>query len=271
MGLKEGKVAVKLRFRWLSLTEYIITICRCANWRIRIRVDGKQIYKKSGFKFLRPLVSVFPGHIGGTLLKFSRWLLKLDTYTTMNTFFHFFSGKCRQIIADALNGSCQGTLKGSTSDWVTMNSWIPSFSSTGTSFRPHMHGQKLFRGRGSFSSAGSSPWDMEGGGVGRSPNYFWALRALLWSKNTGGGPPLDPPMFSQPSQRKRVLNEKQVDPFARGRSWQQRTRMLWFKCCDCLALPRVEATGRVKVFMSLWWKVLSLDGEPTIDEGRWPG
>ena len=59
MGLKEGKVAVKLRFRWLSLTEYIITICRCVNWRIRIRVDGKQIYKKSGFKFLRPLVSVF--------------------------------------------------------------------------------------------------------------------------------------------------------------------------------------------------------------------
>ena len=137
-----------------------------------IRVDGKPIYKKSGFKCLRSLVSVYPGYLGGTLLKCTRWLLKLDTHTTMNTFFPFFSGKCRQIIADALNGSSQGTLKGCTSDWVTMNSWILSFSSTGTSFRPHMHGEKLFRGIGSFSSAGSRPWDMEGGGgaggVGRS-------------------------------------------------------------------------------------------------------
>ena len=81
-----------------------------------IRVDGKPIYKKSGFKCLRSLVSVYPGYLGGTLLKCARWLLKLDTHTTMNTFFPFFSGKCRQIIADALNGTCQGTLKGCTSD-----------------------------------------------------------------------------------------------------------------------------------------------------------
>ena len=180
-----------------------------------IRVDGKPIYKKSGFKCLRSLVSVYPGYLGGTLLKCTRWLLKLDTHTTMNTFFPFFSGKCRQIIADTLNGSSQGTLKGCTSDWVTMNSWILSFSSTGTSFRPHMHGEKLFRGMGSFSSAGSRTWDMEGGGVGRSYRpcdkrrggglqiIFSTLRALLWSKNTGGaGPPGPLPWIRQcsPSQ-----------------------------------------------------------------------
>ena len=83
-----------------------------------------------------------------------------------------------------------------------MNSWILSFSSTGTSFRPHMHGEKLFRGIGSFSSAGSRPRDMEGGGGGGHTDpvirggggglqiIFSTLRALLWSKNTGGqGPP----------------------------------------------------------------------------------
>ena len=53
-------------------------------------MDGKPIYKKSVFKFLRPLVSVYPGYLGGTLLNCTRWLLKLDTHTTMNTFFHFF-------------------------------------------------------------------------------------------------------------------------------------------------------------------------------------
>ena len=58
-----------------------------------IRVDGKPIYKKSGFKFLRSLVSVYPGYLGGTLLKYTRWLLKLDTQTTMNTFFPFFFRK----------------------------------------------------------------------------------------------------------------------------------------------------------------------------------
>ena len=122
-----------------------------------------------------------------------------------------------------------------------------------------------------------------GGGVGRSYRpcdkrrgvgglqiIFSTLRALLWSKNTGGraprAPPLDPPMFSQLSQRKRVLNEKQADPFARAKSWQQRTRMLW------LSRPaRFDATGRDKVFMSLWKKVLSSEGDPTIDKGQWPG
>lgn len=58
-----------------------------------IRVDGKPIYKKSRFKFLRSLVSVYPGYLGGTLLKYTRWLLKLDTQTTMNTFFPFFFRK----------------------------------------------------------------------------------------------------------------------------------------------------------------------------------
>ena len=159
-----------------------------------------------------------------------------------------------------------------------MNSWILSFSSTGTSFRPHMHGEKLFRGRGSFSSAGSRPWDMEGGGGGGhtdpvirggggSPNYFFDPPGLtLVYKYHPRAPPLDPPMFSQPSQRKRVLNEKQADPFARAKSWQQRTRMLW------LSRPApFDATGRDKVFMSLWKKVLSSEGDPTIDKGQWPG
>ena len=48
-----------------------------------------------------------------------------------------------------------------------------------------MHGEKLFRGIGSFSSAGSRPRDMEGGGGGGhkdpvirgggggGPNYFF--------------------------------------------------------------------------------------------------
>ena len=160
IGLKEGKVAIKLRFRWLFLTEYIITISCGASGRIRIRVDGKPIYKKTLFKSLRPLVSVHPGYKGGTLLKCTRWLLKLDTHTTMSSFFHFFF--FRKVPSNhRLNGSFQGTLKGCASDWVTTNSWIPSFSSTGTSFRPHIHGEKLFRGRGSFSSTGSRPWDME--------------------------------------------------------------------------------------------------------------
>ena len=170
IGLKEGKVAIKLRFRWLFLTEYIITISCGASGRIRIRVDGKPIYKKTLFKSLRPLVSVHPGYKGGTLLKCTRWLLQLDTHTTMSSFFHFFF--FRKVPSNhRLNGSFQGTLKGCASDWVTTNSWIPSFSSTGTSFRPHIHGEKLFRGRGSFSSTGSRPWDMEarrgGGGGGR--------------------------------------------------------------------------------------------------------
>ena len=56
-------------------------------------VDGKPIYRKSGFKCLRSLVSVYPGYLGGTLLKCTRWLLKLDTHTTMNTFFPFFFRK----------------------------------------------------------------------------------------------------------------------------------------------------------------------------------
>ena len=75
------------------MTEYIIIISRCASGRIMIRVDGKPIYKKSGFKCLRSLVSVYPGYLGGTLLKCTRWLLKLDTHTTMNTFFPFFFRK----------------------------------------------------------------------------------------------------------------------------------------------------------------------------------
>ena len=165
-----------------------------------------------------------------------------------------------------------------------MNSWILSFSSTGTSFRLHMHGEKLFRGIGSFSSAGSRPWDMEGGGRsyrpcdkrrgggGVSKLFFRPFGPYFGLKIRGGGagppraPSLDPPMFSQPSQRKRVLNEKQADPFARAKSWQQRTRMLW------LSRPaRFDATGRDKVFMSLWKKVLSSEGDPTIDKGQWPG
>ena len=150
-----------------------------------------------------------------------------------------------------------------------------------------MLGEKLFRGRGSFSSAGSRPWDMEegwgghtdpvisgggggSGGGGVSKLFFRPFGPYFGLKIRGGraprAPPLDPPMFSQPSQRKRVLNEKQADPFARAKSWQQRTRMLW------LSRPaRFDATGRDKLFMSLWKKVLSSEGDPTIDKGQWPG
>ena len=119
------------------------------------------------------------------------------------------------------------------------------------------------------------------GGVGRSYRpcdkrrgglqiIFSTLRALLWSKNTAPPPtpPLDPPMFSQPSQRKRVLNEKQADPFARAKSWQQRTRMLW------LSRPaRFDATGRDKVFMSYGKKCsarrVTLPSIKGSDPARW--
>ena len=94
-----------------------------------------------------------------------------------------------------------------------MNSWIPSFSSVGTSFRPHMHGEK-------FSSVeeGHSPvpdldleiWRRVGGGGGWG---VWAVSKLFFQpfgpyfglKIREGGsrapraPPLDPSLSYDPT------------------------------------------------------------------------
>ena len=124
---------------------------------------------------------------------------------------------------------------------------------------------EIWRGRGGVCGH-TDPVIRGGGGL---QIIFSTLRALLWSKNiTPRAPPLDPPMFSQPSQRKRVLNEKQADPFARAKSWQQRTRMLR------LSRPaRFDATGRDKVFMSYGKKCsarrVTLPSIKGSDPARW--
>ena len=65
-----------------------------------------------------------------------------------------------------------------------------------------------------YLSDGSRPLDKEAGGWGggRSQNnFFSALRALVWSKNKGGGgralraSPLDPPLYDSPTVPEQVF------------------------------------------------------------------
>ena len=116
IGLKEGKVAVKFRFSVtvvdgvhnhnFSLRQWAHNDTR--GWKANLQEIGFQMFTVTCVSVSR----VSRWHTS----KMYRWLLKLDTHTTMNIFFPFFSGMCRQIIADALNGTCQGTLKGCASD-----------------------------------------------------------------------------------------------------------------------------------------------------------
>ena len=201
-----------------------------------IRVDGKPIYKKSGFKFLRSLVSVYPGYLGGTLLKYTRWLLKLDTQTTMNTFFPFFFRKVPSNHRRCLEWKLSRYIKGLYLRLSNNEFLDPVFQQHRNFIQTPYAWRKIVPWKRvilqcriwtlRYGGGGHTDPVIRGGGGGLQI-IFSTLRALLWSKNiTPRAPPLDPPMFSQPSQRKRVLNEKQADPFARAKSWQQRTRML---------------------------------------------
>lgn len=63
---------------------------------------------------------------------------------------------------------------------------------------------------------------------------------------------LRPRFYEEKLSWKRGRDERKVDPFARAKSWQQRSRMPWLWRLDqCLDL--VDPTGRAKVLI---WKIV---------------